>query len=191
MTNGLLLNRSSYEDFGLSGLIGIIALSMDSCEKDSFERIRRGSKWEDLLAALNFLREIRRENPSMVLISYFTVQASNFSQIPSFVTFCRGYGFQHVQLNMVRNFGAWSKEEFENENIGSPHHPKFAEFMDVMATLDVSDPFLIFGNAGDYRELAVQKRLTKQQKEPKSFLRQLRASGIWATAMGKNVLRIG
>lgn len=185
MTNGLLLNRSSYEDFGLRGLIGIISLSMDSCEKNSFERIRRGSKWEELLAAIDFLQEIRLENPDMVLISYFTVQASNFDQIPRFISFCRSKGFQQVQLNMIRNFGAWSKEEFEAENIGSPSHPQFANFLDVMAKLDLSDTFLILGNAGDYHGVALQRiqaqlplgRLEAVKAMASRFIRRCLVSG--------------
>ena len=123
MTNGLLFNRETYDEFGLAGRIGIIALSMDSCEQESFEVIRRGSKWEDLLKALEFIKTIRAENEGLVLISYFTVQQANFRQIPKFIEFCRVHGFQHVQLNMIRNFGSLSQEEFARDNIGDPAIP--------------------------------------------------------------------
>ena len=157
MTNGLLFNRESYDEFGLAGRIGIIALSMDSCEKESFEVIRRGSKWEDLLKALEFIKTIRIENDGLVLISYFTVQQANFRQIPTFIAFCRMHGFQHVQLNMIRNFGSLSQEEFARDNIGDPAHPEFEEFLNIMRSPQLSDPFLILGNAKDYRELALEK----------------------------------
>jgi hypothetical protein len=51
----------------------------------------------------------------------------------------------------------WSGEEFDKENVGSPRHPQFEEFMAVMRQLDVTDPFLILGNAGDYHALAMEQ----------------------------------
>jgi 2-polyprenyl-3-methyl-5-hydroxy-6-metoxy-1,4-benzoquinol methylase/wyosine [tRNA(Phe)-imidazoG37] synthetase (radical SAM superfamily) len=157
MTNGLLFTRETYEEFGLAGRIGIISLSMDSCEKESFEKIRRGSIWEDLVKAIEFIKTIRRENDQLVLISYFTVQTANFRQIPSFIDFCRSHNFQHVQLNMIRNFGSLSPEEFARDNIGNPEHPEFDEFLEIMTSPKLADPFLILGNAKDYRDLAMER----------------------------------
>lgn len=158
MTNGLLFTRETYEELGLRGLIGIIALSMDACEKDAFERIRRGSRWEDLIGALHFIQTIRHENDRLLLISYFTVQAGNFRQIPAFVEFCRKYRFRSVQLNMIRNFGAYALEDFERENIGDPAHPEFQAFLDVMRSPVLADGYVALGNAQDYRDLALQER---------------------------------
>lgn len=93
MTNGLQFTRRAYEQLGLRGLIGNIALSMDACEPVSFESIRRGSKWSDLVDVLEFLQTIRHENPQFHLGSYFTVQAENFRYLPDFVEFCRKYRF--------------------------------------------------------------------------------------------------
>ena len=156
MTNGLLLNRDSYEELGLRGLLGIVSLSMDSCRPEAFETLRRGSKWDDLVAALQFIQTIRHQNEGMVLISYFTVQGANYEEIPDFIEFCRKYRFQHVQLNMLRNFGAYNNAEFQKHNIGDPDHPEFENFLNVMRRPELGDPFVILGNAKDYRELALQ-----------------------------------
>lgn len=189
MTNGMLLNQTSYEDFGLRGIIGIVSLSMDSCEKETFERIRRGSKWETLLQTLEFLQQIRAENPDMVLISYFTVQASNFEEIPRFIEFCRSHNFQHVQLNMVRNFGVWSREEFERENIGSPQHSRFSEFLEVLRSIDTEDKFVILGNAGDYRSLAIERAAAPNR--PKGLLGRILSSQNWIFKVRFPAFKIG
>jgi hypothetical protein len=155
MTNGLALTRRSYDELGLKGFIGDISLSMDSCEKPSYEKIRRGSKWEDLIAAIDFLKTIKQENPFFNLISYFTVQRENFKQIPEFVDFCKQNGFNHVSLNMPQNWGTYTSEEFESINVGSEYHPCHKEFLDILRHPSLDSPYINLGGASQLRSKAL------------------------------------
>ena len=155
MTNGLQFTRQAYRELGLKGLVGDIALSMDACEPASFEAIRRGSKWDDLITVLEFLLTIRHENPFMKPFSYFTVQRDNFRQIPDFIEFCRKYRFDGVQMNMPQNWGSLTPDEFSAINVGDALHPDYAEFLEIMKLEIFNDTYVQLGNAAEYRRMAL------------------------------------
>lgn len=155
MTNGLQFTRHTYRQLGLRGLVGDIALSMDACEKESFELIRRGSKWDELVEALEFLGTIRHENKYMKMVSYFTVQRDNFRHMEDFVEFCRKYRFDSIQLNMPQNWGSLTPSQFEAIDVGSPANPHHIEFLDILSSDTFADPYVALGNAADLRRLAL------------------------------------
>jgi MoaA/NifB/PqqE/SkfB family radical SAM enzyme len=154
MTNGLAFNRKNYDDLRLKGRVGIVALSIDAAHPITYETLRRGSKWPVLIDALRFMLSIRDENPYMLMISYFTIQHDNYRELPAFVELCKKYRFNQIQLNTLRNFGAWTNEEFLLENVADPRNSEYEDFLEVMRHPALKNNFTSLGNAKDFFDLA-------------------------------------
>lgn len=92
ITNGLLL-RKYWDRIKHQNFAGI-NISVDAATKETYEKIRVGGKWEDLLANLDLVREVRGRFDNIVI--NMTVMRANYKEIPAFVDFGESYGFNVV-----------------------------------------------------------------------------------------------
>ena len=89
ITNGLLLPR--YWEKVKHQKFGTLLISVDACKRETYEKIRIGGSWEDLLQSLNVVKE-NRDKFSSVTIN-MTVMRYNYREIPAFIDFAESYGF--------------------------------------------------------------------------------------------------
>lgn len=102
LTNGLLLpkywNKIKHQRFQR------FHVSVDAATKPTYEKIRRGGKWEILLEAFEILKE--NNSRSLTTIN-MTVMRSNYREIPAFVEIAERYGF-NAMFRRVRDH--WGDE---------------------------------------------------------------------------------
>lgn len=100
LTNGVLLpkfwERIKHLNFGY------INVSIDAATKETYEKIRRRSKWEALLFSLSVIKE-NKEKFDFVTIN-MTVMKENYREIPLFVELGKDFGF-NVSFQRVRTEG--------------------------------------------------------------------------------------
>lgn len=89
LTNGLLLQK--YWDKIKNLNFGYIDISVDAATKETYEKIRRGGKWKDLLNAFDIIKD----NRELFLDARInmTVMRDNYREIPLFVELASKYGF--------------------------------------------------------------------------------------------------
>ena len=108
ITNALLLQdyweRIQHQPFGS------LLISTDAASKKTYERIRRGGKWEDLLKSLALVKR-HKERFSAVTLN-MTVMKGNYREIPLFIDFAESYGF-HVSFQRIR--GRYGDQNFFTE----------------------------------------------------------------------------
>jgi len=97
ITNGLLLPKyweaikhQRYHD---------LLISVDAATKESYERIRTGGSWENLLKSLELVRQNIGTFNSVTL--NMTVMRKNCGEIPAFIDFAESFGF-HVSFQRIR-----------------------------------------------------------------------------------------
>ena len=88
-TNGLLLPK--YWEKIKHQKIPWLKISVDAATQETYEKIRMGAKWGELLAALNLIEQNRDKFP-FVMIN-MTVMRSNYKEIPQFIDLAESYGF--------------------------------------------------------------------------------------------------
>ena len=130
-TNGLLLARS-WNELGLEGHVGKVLLSIDAARKETYEVVRRGGIFEDLLKNLEFLSELRHRGAVKDVRLDFVTQALNFREMPEAADLMRQFGFDQIKFQMLRSWNTWSAEEFQRQHVGQPDHPDHAEFQQIM-----------------------------------------------------------
>jgi len=97
ITNGLLIPR--YWNDIAECRFGNLLISVDAADRVTYEKIRRGGSWTDLLASLSLVRENRHRFQSVAL--NMTVMRENASAIPAFIDFAESYGF-HASFQRIR-----------------------------------------------------------------------------------------
>ena len=97
ITNGLLLPRY-WEDIKHQQYHDLL-ISVDAATKESYEYIRIGASWENLLKSLELVRENMRKFNAVTL--NMTVMRQNYREIPAFIDFAESFGF-HVSFQRIR-----------------------------------------------------------------------------------------
>lgn len=81
-----------------------IHVSCDGADRETFELIRQGSRFEAILANLETLRRARAGRTGLGELSFVvTLQALNYRQMPLFVDFAARSGAGRVYFNSVRD----------------------------------------------------------------------------------------
>ena len=88
-TNGLLLpkywQQIKHQNFS------ILNISVDAATKETYEKIRIGGTWKDLLKTLNLVKQNRDKFEAIII--NMTVMRSNYKEIPQFIGLAESYGF--------------------------------------------------------------------------------------------------
>ncbi|SNT26895.1 radical SAM protein [Tropicimonas sediminicola] len=131
-TNGVLLTPALWERLGLEGRVDQMLVSADAATPETYAELRRGATFDQLLRALDFIAELRRDNRIRVFRLDFVVQARNFREMPAFAELARSLGCDGVKFQMVRNWGTFTPEEFSAADIGRHDHPEHGAFRAVL-----------------------------------------------------------
>lgn len=115
LTNGLLLPK--YWDKIRHLNFGDLDISVDAATQQTYQTIRRGGNWRDLLKALEIASGSRDRFRNVVI--NMTVMKENYREIEAFVELASRYGFT-VGINKIR--GKWGKQ-----NIFTGGEPKVLE----------------------------------------------------------------
>jgi MoaA/NifB/PqqE/SkfB family radical SAM enzyme len=106
-TNGHLIT----EDWiGLIKKINLdMNISVDAFSQETYERIRKGSKFSEILKLLGRISEIKKESGSKVFVLIFTLMKSNFRELPGIVDFAKRFNFDRVIIQPVK--GNYNNDE--------------------------------------------------------------------------------
>src|SRR3989338_5445922 len=77
-------------------------ISVDAFSQDTYESIRKGSKFSDILTFLSRINEIKKEGGGKVFVLIFTVMKSNFRQLPGVIKFAKKFNFDRVIIQPVK-----------------------------------------------------------------------------------------
>ena len=131
-TNGLLFDERAWRELELEGLVDRAFVSIDAATPDTYRVLRRGGELDRLLENLAFVARLRRAGQLTEVRLDTVVQAANFRELPGIVQIARGFGFDRVKFQMIRNWGTFSAEQFARHHVGSPDHPEHAAFLEVL-----------------------------------------------------------
>ncbi|MBU1998938.1 MAG: radical SAM protein, partial [Candidatus Omnitrophica bacterium] len=102
VTNGLLIDREWANIFAESKNIDL-TYSIDAVTKATYEKIRKGAKFSDLLRSIELINEVKNKcNDTIRLSINVVVMGSNYKELNLFPGFCRKYNFQHIRFDFLR-----------------------------------------------------------------------------------------
>ena len=115
MTNGTLFTRSEWEKLeGKYEHIGFM-VSVDAASKGTYEKVRCGGNFDNLMKNMDFLSNLRKENKVSSVKVIMIVQKANYKEIPEFIRWAKEKGFDGVNLSHIRNWGTFEDGYFYEE----------------------------------------------------------------------------
>ena len=115
-------------------------MSIDAAQKKTYEALRRGGHWKDLLIALSFVKDLREANILDFLQFNFVVTADNFRDMPNFVTLCEDHAADKIHFTMVIQHQHMTDEFFNKINLRPSTHILTQEFAEVLAHPNLKRP---------------------------------------------------
>ena len=130
-TNGQLLTEKLWKQMKSVPYIHTLEISIDASSKETYEKIRRGGRWETLLKNIDFISQ--QPSISYMCVS-FVVQRDNYHEIVDFFNLFSPFLSREgrsweVGYNQVMHWGKLSDEDFKKINI----------FNDSQAVLDIKN----------------------------------------------------
>lgn len=123
-TNGLLCPDRWQRILNIESIVEKVTVSIDAAQKQTYERLRRGGQWNDILAAMEFLQN-KKHSLGIKLHTRMIVQQQNYKEIKEFYDLCQTFDVDVVEYSRVTNWGTWSGPEFNNHDVFHSTHPEF------------------------------------------------------------------
>ncbi len=147
-TNGTLLNEKSKEM--LEKCRFRINVSLDSLDKNTYERIRIGASFETVLTNLNWYKDYCRRKGTILSVMVNPMRM-NYQEMPDYVRWCtkRGYFLWFNTVWRPRHLAIWTLPSDEIEKIGAFYEQQ--DFSDLEST---SDPVIFRSNMRAFESFA-------------------------------------
>ena len=111
ITNALLITEEWADRLTSRNNVGL-TISIDSVDKEIYEKIRRGGSFEKLIQNLEIINKARRRYLSnMTTTLRCTIMKANYKQLDRFIEFAKDYEFDVVQMAPL------SSDEYDPQNI--------------------------------------------------------------------------
>jgi len=133
-TNGLLCEKRWERIEHLESAIEKITVSIDATCADTYEKIRRGGNWDQLLTNMNFLKN-KKQLTGMKLHTRMIVQDGNYSEILKFYEFSKQFDADVVEYSRLINWGTWTNDEFKLHNVFDVAHPNRDQALESITEL--------------------------------------------------------
>ena len=102
-TNGILINKQILKL--LSSRKIHLSFSIDSVNKNTYESIRRGAKFEDLLKVIRLIHDYKKNVKDFCYTLIMVVMSNNYNEIDDMVNFAINNGFQGITFQKYMNKG--------------------------------------------------------------------------------------
>lgn len=100
-TNGLLFNSKMWKKIKHNAF-RYVNVSVDAAAKDTYEKVRPPGKWDDIVANLEFLSDLRAQGKIPQLFINFTVMRSNLEEMTDFVRLGERLKVDSVYFQKIR-----------------------------------------------------------------------------------------
>lgn len=130
-TNGLLAPSKWKHIEHLEKNIDNVTVTIDAAESATYEKLRRGGTWNDILAAMKFL-QIKKQTLNFELATRLVAQLDNYKQLKDFYTFSKQFDTNLVEYVRLTNWNTFSKEEFARLDVFNAKHPNYKDACEIL-----------------------------------------------------------
>lgn len=134
LSNGMLFNEKKWNELtaGKTSKI-MMTVSIDAATKESYEKIRRGGKFDILKKNMEYAASLKKNGVLRYLRFNFVVQRENYKEMPLFVKWGEELGVDEIFFTKILNWGTYTDEEFKNismmESDGITPKPELLEIL--------------------------------------------------------------
>lgn len=163
-TNGVMFTEKYWNKLEkIHNNIDSVSISIDAATAETYNIVRRGGDWAQLIDNLSMLAQKRKEGKLKNLTLNFVAQQYNFREIPDFVRLGLSLGVNHIAFALIFNQSFFEDDYWTKAAIWRKDHPEFDEFLEVMKDPILDHKIVGLGNLNSYRKLAKKKQLNDYQ----------------------------
>ncbi len=129
-TNGLLVKKMYNKNKTLFDKLKILNLSIDGASEETYEKLRLGGKFENILDNLEFIKKIKK---NFSLILHVVVQRKNFREMFSFIELAEKYNFDRIYFNRIEDWN--TNLNYIEENVFNPLHKDHNELKTLIGEI--------------------------------------------------------
>lgn len=130
-TNGLLAPSKWQHIEHLEKNIDNITVTIDAAHSATYEKLRRGGKWNDILAAMKFL-QTKKQILNFELATRLVAQLDNYKQLKDFYNFSKQFDTDLVEYVKLTNWNTFSKEEFAKLDVFDAGHSEYKDACEIL-----------------------------------------------------------
>jgi len=142
-TNGILLKKQLPKfDSSILNKIITLSISIDAACCETYEKIRRGSKWSLMIENLEYVKSLKL----LYNEGNFIIQSGNLDDVIPFIKLCSKYNLTPV-FSVVQDWGTW--HDYESHCVHLPSSVDYNKFREIICNpvfkeynIDVSDLLL-------------------------------------------------
>jgi MoaA/NifB/PqqE/SkfB family radical SAM enzyme len=120
-TNGLMCEQNWHQLKSMQSAVKKITVSIDAAQPGTYEKIRRGGTWPQILQAMKFLQN-KKHQQGFALHTRMIVQQQNYLEIEQFYQLCQQLDVDMVEYSRLQNWSTWSGAEFQSHDVFNPAH---------------------------------------------------------------------
>ncbi len=94
-----------------------MSISVDAATEKTYEKIRRGGNFKNLLRNIGYISEKRKEGRVSFLQLNYVVQATNVAEMEMFAEMAERLHVDRVVMNGIENWGLFTEEEFTEHSV--------------------------------------------------------------------------
>lgn len=133
-TNGLLMPRNWSRMGAIARQVESVTVSIDAATAPTYQRLRRGGLWPDLLAAMNWLGDLR-QHQNIHLTVRMVCQRDNYHEISAFYDLGESWAADRIEFSRIHNWNTYSAQEFQDIDVFSPSHALFDQAQNSLAAV--------------------------------------------------------
>jgi MoaA/NifB/PqqE/SkfB family radical SAM enzyme len=133
-TNGLLAPSKWHQIQHIESAVSLITVSIDASTANTYQQVRRGGHWPDLIAAMKFLQN-KKQKLGFELRTRMIVQQRNYTEAEDFYRLCQEFDVDRVEYSRLDNWNTWSWQEFLQHDVLNLGHPERPQALQVMSTV--------------------------------------------------------
>ena len=147
-TNALLADDPNWTRFGGAvDRIDQVTVSVDAASPETYA-LNRGGNWSHLLENLGVLSRMRTAGRLNLLRLVFIVQTNNYREVPTFIDLATFYNADCIRFGKLRNWGAYSPDDYARRAVHLPSHPEHLELLRVMKDERLRSKQMVVANLG-------------------------------------------
>lgn len=126
LTNGLLCQKNWHRLGDMADRIRQMHVTIDAATPDTYEKLRRGGKWKQIMRAMAWLQQKKKQN-NMKLYTRIVVQNDNYKEMEDFLDMSRGFDADRVEYARISNWNTMSDEQFAQADVLDPRHQNYQD----------------------------------------------------------------
>jgi len=124
-TNGLMCKQNWHRLGAMQQSVKKITVSIDAAVASTYEKIRRGGDWQNLLDAMKFLQD-KKHTQGIALHTRMIVQQQNYPVIEPFYQLCQQFDVDVVEYSRLQNWSTWTGLQFRSHDVVDSSHADYS-----------------------------------------------------------------